>query len=214
MIRIIGALLFAVVAFGRDAHAQFNCTNSPQDETIIEYFNEIDFEDLIEIIVTDTGKAYGVTLSCPARVNADFPPSDFDLMMTTAANTMPISCDGGSETFNYVPSPPTASELPSCNWPNCNFFITLKNKTTGTVYSQTETQITFPGGNSTFLPELNPATLPICNNTINGCIVDGTCSLSTEKLGNLTLCESSTSCLPPPNNNGYGYNENNYYQPS
>ncbi len=54
-----------------------NCTNSSDDENIIEYFNEIEFNELIEVIVTDTGTAFSIVLSCPPQETSTFPPRRF-----------------------------------------------------------------------------------------------------------------------------------------
>ena len=210
MRRWVVALFVVAVALANDAVAQLNCTNSSEVEAIIEYFNEVSFNDLFEIILMQNpDTSYGVQLSCPERESNEIPPSDFYFLMSSVQTSTPVtSCDEGTLSFDNSRS---AKNLAVCpNWPKCLFNIVLQNKTTGTIYSQTEYQVEFVPGNQTIIPNLNPATIQICNNTLNNCLVDDSCSLSSEQLGSLTLCESSSSCVSPPNSNSYGYNENNY----
>ena len=68
MRRWVVALFVVAVALANDAVAQLNCTNSGEDEAIIEYFNEVSFNDLFEIILMQNpDTSYGVQLSCPER---------------------------------------------------------------------------------------------------------------------------------------------------
>ncbi len=211
MKRWVVALFVVAVALANDAVAQLNCTNSNDDEAIIEYFNEGNFNQdfIIDIIQSSDTSSFNVQLSCPERESPEFPPSDFYLWMSSLYTSTPVaSCDGGTLSFDNSRS---AKNLAVCpDWPKCLFNIVLQNKTTGMIYSQTEYQMEIFPGNNTNIPQLEPATLSICNNTLNNCLVDDSCSLSTEKLGSLTLCGSSGSCVSPPNSNSYGYNENNY----
>lgn len=210
MKRWMVALFVVAVALANDAAAQLNCTNSNNDELIIEYFNEQTFNEtfVLEIIQSSDASSFNVQLSCPPRESFEIPPADFYLWMSSLHTSTPVaSCGGGTLSFDNSRS---AKNLAVCpDWPKCLFNIVLQNKTTDMIYSQTEYQIEFMG-NSTVIPQLEPATLPICNNTINNCLLDDSCSLSSEKLGSLTLCDSSSSCVSPPNSNSYGYNENNY----
>ncbi|MGI9186171.1 MAG: hypothetical protein ACR2J9_01395, partial [Gaiellales bacterium] len=96
----------------------------------------------------------------------------------------------------------------------CTFDILLFNKTTQAVYSDTIVMITFTNGNDTYIPNLQPATMPLCPSNFNPCMLTGQCSLSTSKTGTLSLCTSAdgSACTPPPTNNTYSYNQNVYFQ--
>jgi hypothetical protein len=61
------------------------------------------------------------------------------------------------------------------------------------------------------IPNLEPATVPICDGTLDPCILEGTCQLATTKtLETLQLCESAASCTPAPATL-YVYNESIFF---
>lgn len=137
-----------------------NCTNSPDDEDIVEYFNEINFDQNIEVVIQRPlpSDSFGITVSCPRRITPTFPPAAFDLQMTTADGSATTTCD------NQVPISVNPNAAPVyCQNTVCRFMVTLLNRSTGTIYSQTELNLTLgPVPNQTIEPELNAATLPIC----------------------------------------------------
>jgi hypothetical protein len=156
-----------------------NCTNSADDENIIEYFNEIQFSDEIEVIVTDTGTAFNVVISCPPLISPTIPSPDFELSMTTADDATSTTCR--NQVPIVIPKDQLAAKtIDYCSdGLLCDFDIVLSNRTTLTIYSQTVYQMTMTAGNQTLIPNLEPATLPICNNTLQPCWLNGTCTGST-----------------------------------
>lgn len=188
----------------------WSCPNSPDDEMIIEYFNEIEFSEDIYITITDNGTQFTLILNCPPQQTPDFPPSNFNLQMYTSDNSQSASCNDGSIIINKI----QLHSLSFCSDGEiCSFLIILNNLITQSIYSQTELMITMTNGNNTYIPNLNPATLPLCPSNFNPCILEGNCPLSSDKEGDLSLCDSATAtCSSPPNNQSYSYNENIYFQ--
>ena len=188
------------------------CPNSPDDEAIIEYFNQIEFSMDIYIIITDQGTSFSLQLSCPPQQTPNFPPANFGLLLSAAGAAAGIGCNTGEIFLDKAQMPSYAS----CQSDGraCSFDMLAYNKATQAVYSDTMLMITFTNGNNTYIPNLNPATLPICPANFNPCILTGTCTQSTTKLGTLSLCDSadSSACTPPPTNDTYAYNENVYFQ--
>lgn len=137
-----------------------NCTLSPDDEDIVEYFNEINFNQDIQVVINESlpSGGFGITVSCPERITPTFPPADFDLQMTTGDGSATTTCD------NQVPISVDPSDAPDyCQNTVCTFVVTVLNSSTGTIYSQTELNLTLnPAPNQTIEPELNAAVLPIC----------------------------------------------------
>ncbi|MCU1456610.1 MAG: hypothetical protein JWL73_702 [Actinomycetia bacterium] len=137
------------------------CTNSPEDEDIIEYFNEINFNDDIQVVINQPrpSDSFGITLTCPERISPTYPSAEFDLQMTTADGSATTTCD------NQVPIQVNPNQAPAfCRNTQCTFMVTLLNSSTGTIYSQTELILNLtPEPNQTIYPELNAATLPICS---------------------------------------------------
>lgn len=193
------------------ASAQLNCTNSPDDEMIIEYFNQMEFNEEYEIILMDNGTAWNLALSCPEPISSTLPPSTLNLVITSLDPTSPGPATGSSCQSGIIAIDKTKLKnklYNSCSTGNtCRFDIILSNKQTKTIYCSTVYAIEMTNGNQTILPNLEPATLPICNNTINSCLISNTCSLSSEPYGELKLCESSLSCVTPPNSAFNPYNQ-------
>jgi len=190
-----------------------SCAYSPDDEAITEYFNQIEFSEDIYAVVTDLNTSFAVNLSCPPQQSPDFPPSGFHLTMAAADGSQSVSCNSGTITLVKA----NMASLAFCQTLGqlCTFIFTLSNSQTGTIYSTTVVQITFTTGNNTVVPNLQPATVPICAQPLNPCALTGQCQVSTSKLGALSLCTSANgSCTPPPANNSYAYNENVYFQSS
>jgi hypothetical protein len=170
------------------------CPNSPEDESIIEYFNQIMFSEDIYMNIQDTGTAFQLSLSCPPQQTPDFPPPEMQISLTPTDDSTSVTCNTGAITLMKVQIP----ELVYCTATNvCSFNVTAANKVTGAVYSNTEVMITFTNGNNTYIPNLQPAVMPICPHTFNPCVLTGDCTLSTQKSGQLQLCENATSCTSP-----------------
>jgi hypothetical protein len=170
------------------------CDNSPTDETIVEYFNEIEFSEDVYVIIDDVGSAFQLNLSCPPQQSPDFPPPNMEIRLATADDTSTVTCNKDQITIPKA----TIGQLPYCTAASsCSFVVTVLDDDDGTVFSTTEVSIPLTGGDNTFIPNLNPATLPICPLTAQQCLVDGTCSVSASKEGSLSLCENSTTCDRP-----------------
>ena len=188
-----------------------SCSNSSADEMLIEYFNQINFQQDIQILITQTATAYNIQITCPMEPSASIPGPAFDLTLTSIDGSMSTNCNGNQ------PISVNKSQLGSynfCTVNSCKFTVVDSNASTGTVYSTTVIQIMLTPGNQTLLPSLNPATLPVCNNTLNACLLSGTCSLSNSKEGALSLCAGSATCnnSPATNTGGYSLNQNVYFQ--
>ena len=194
-----------------------NCTNSQEDEANIEYFNQVLFEDEWLVNVVDTGTTFQLAMDCPQPISPELPAS--------LSVTLAFKASGGSTPCDATPLVVPKASMdtnPNCNQAVCTFTITASNSVTGTVYSTTLVQIALTGGTIQFIPELEPATLPICNHPVADCLTTGTCSLSTSKVGAISLCSSGSQCTNPTENGsgtqgaGYGssYNSNVYFQTS
>lgn len=145
-----------------------SCSNSPEDESNIEYFNMSNFNELYEIIIVDTGTAFDISMSCPSP-----PPfiasSGLDVRLSTGDETQTSSCYAGSQIVLPKQALPTLDfcQTPANQVSNCRFEIDALNSDTGTVYSSTVYTINMQTGNATIIPQLNAGTLPICNNTLS-----------------------------------------------
>ena len=192
-----------------------NCDESPQDEAIIEYFNEMSFLDSFQLIVRDIGTAYSVALDCPT---GDGQPGGFLFQLATADQSQIIDCNSAAITFDK--SELHFGTLDDCDERLlCRLLATLSHEETGTVYSQTTIDIQFTIGMAeTFIPTLDPATLPQCTQPLTACLQDGSCQVTTSKQGAIQLCESADACAQPtvtPANEittGYSYNDQIYFQ--
>ena len=190
------------------------CSNSPDDVTIIEYFNEVEFSMGIYAIVIDQGTSFSLTLSCPPQQSPYFPPANFGMIMALEGAPAGVGCNGGAIVLDK--STMTSGGYDACqdNGIVCTFDFLVYNEATQAVYSDTIVMMTFTNGNNTYIPNLNPATLPLCPPSFNPCVLTGQCSLSSTKTGTLSLCDSTdgSACAAPPSSNTYSYNENVYFQ--
>lgn len=172
----------------------YGCTNSPDDEVNVEYFNEVNFNELFMFLLNETtDDTIGLQMSCPEPLSPEFPPASLEVLVQTTDQKASSSCRDQSPIL-LEPGKGTCDDRGTCN-----LVVLARNNVTSVVYSQTFVQISLAqvvAGQfeSTLIPSLEPATLPICNNTLNPCLLDATCSLSTEKPGSLELCESATDC--------------------
>lgn len=189
-----------------------SCANSNQDFILVEYFNEIEFSSDISVQVTDTGSAYSLQITCPPPPSSSFPGPAFDVILATTSNSAQTSCATQTPLVIAKSAPPS-----SCNnvtsW-QCEFIISDINSVTKTVYSQTVYQITLTSAPEDLIPTLQPASLPICVDPSQQCLLTGVCSLSATKLGEISLCQNAASCTTLTPGSGYSYNENVYFQTS
>lgn len=167
------------------------CEPTPGDQEIIEYFNEQVFLKTYAIATVASGPdAYQLSLACPDP-GASWVPAGLEVSLTV----------GPTETTCAPGQPPvsvsvTVGATPSlgCIATGCNAMVTARNAQTGTPYSQTVFELRPQPG--TFLPDLEPATLPLCDNTPNPCILAGTCTFSTAEYGALELCPTPNCGQP------------------
>jgi hypothetical protein len=187
------------------------CPNSPDDEVIVEYFNEIEYNEDFYVVITDQGASFAVALSCPPQQSPFFPPSDFSLSMTLEGAPTGVDCNGASITLDKATL--TSGGYAGCQAGRvCGFTFLVTNRTSQAVYSDTLVLITFTDGSTTYIPNLNPATIPICASNLNPCLLTGQCGQSTAtKYGAIPLCTSGT-CVPPPARPSKSYNDNIYFQ--
>ena len=188
------------------------CPNSPDDEMIIEYFNQVVFSMDIYAVIIDQGTSFSLTLSCPPQQSPDFPPQNFGMIMALEGAPAGVGCNGGAIVLDK--SAMSGYDACQSNGQVCSFDFLVYNEVTQAVYSDTIVMITFTNGNNTYIPNLNPATLPLCPSTFNPCVLTGQCSLSSTKTGTLSLCDSAdgSACAVPPVSNTYSFNENVYFQ--
>ncbi len=190
------------------------CPNSPDDETIIEYFNEIEFSEDLYVVITDQGTSFSLTWSCPPQQSPYFPPADFAMIMALEGAPSGVGCNDGAIVLDKTTMASGGYDACQRFGRICTFDILLFNATTQAVYSDTIVMITFTNGDATYIPNLNPATIPMCPANFNPCLLTGQCSLSTTKTGALSLCDGADGfeCAPPPTNSTYSYNENVFFQ--
>jgi hypothetical protein len=170
------------------------CSNSPDHEIIVEYFNEITFNDDVYVDVEDTGTAFELTLSCPPEVSPELPPPSMEIRLATADDSSTATCNTGQIT---IPKATMGQSMYCTAASSCSFVVTVLDDVDGTIFSTTEVSIPLTGGDTTFIPNLNPATLPICPQQIQRCLLDGTCTLSRPPTGPISLCDSGDSCNQP-----------------
>lgn len=112
-----------------------------------------------------------VRLSCPPEESPEIPGPDFELTLTLADGSQSST---SSDDVNIVLNKTDITDSADCRSSTCEFTVVLSNKTTGQVYSLTETSLTLDG-NQTTVPNLNPATIPICRASYTPCLLTGTC---------------------------------------
>ena len=191
------------------------CANSPDDMANVEYFNQIEFNQLIVIAIADQGSSFALSLQCPPPISADFPPADFGMALALEGQASGVACNGSPITLDKATL--QAGKYAGCSLretvPVCMFDVLVFNTLTQAVYSDTLLEIELLPGGQTFIPNLNPATMPLCPGTPDTCILTGTCTLSPSKLGTLTLCENAASCTASqPGGSTYSLNSTVYFQ--
>lgn len=187
------------------------CVSSPQDMTIVEYFNQMSFEGLIDVVVEDAGPQFNVIINCPEPVSSTIPPQSMTLALYTSDQAYATSCTNQTPIV-ISKAALQADQLDYCRGLECDFGIVLFNNVTYTIYSNTLYQITMNPGNETYVPSLEPAVIPVCNAPVEPCVLEGTCVLSTPKSGVLQLCDSADSSACSSPNTTYTYNETIYFE--
>ncbi|MFM7552853.1 MAG: hypothetical protein ACKO7Q_08445 [Actinomycetota bacterium] len=179
------------------------CANSADDESNIELFNMWSYMEEFEIQISgiDPGATTPPTiaLDCPERPSPTI-GATLGIGLFLAGQETGVGCNGAGIALDRTTL--LARGYPECvvrsGVPSCRVTLIAWNTVTQVIYSETQIMLVL-NGNQTMIPDLNPATRPLCNNTLNDCLLEGTCVLSTQQEGQLRLCESPTSCsaLPP-----------------
>lgn len=147
------------------------CANSPDDSMNIEYFNMLNFNGEF-VVQTQYDPATGqneVWITCPERESPTIPPSSFDVRISTPDNATSVSCYSG-EKITFAQQ--DLATTPNCTSGKfCDFVITALDTETGAQYSVTTLQLEL-GSDNTIIPDLEPATLQICNNTLDQNLLD------------------------------------------
>jgi len=163
---------------------------------IVEYFNEVNFMDDFSIDVLEQGASFALTLSCPQPESANFPPASFAFGLWSADQQVATMC--GQDVPIVIPQSALESGgLSFCSGYLCDFVAIVYNSATGTIYGATNIQLNLQqsAAAGVVIPNLEPATLPICDGVLNPCILEGTCQSSTTKtLETLQLCDSAVNC--------------------
>jgi|GEM_PF-5144355 len=149
---------------GWSSLAAGTCVTSPDDEVIIEYFNEaVLYEDIV-VRITDTGSTFQLLIICPQTPSPSYPSPNFDLTMFTGDQTQQSNCDTSTP---IVLQKTQMSNYQYCSGSNCRFLVILKNRTTQIVYSTTEMMWGFVSGNAWWVPNyFESATLPTCHSYV------------------------------------------------
>jgi hypothetical protein len=147
------------------------CSNSPDDSMNIEYFNMLNFNEAF-VVQTQYDPATGqdqVWITCPERESPTIPPSSFDVRISTPDDTSSVSCYSGEK---ITLAQQDLAKTPNCRSGNfCEFVVTALNTQTGMQYSVTNVELEL-GSDSTIIPDLEPATLQICDNTLDQNLLD------------------------------------------
>jgi hypothetical protein len=156
-------------------------------EELVEYFNEANFNEEFEIQIQPTSPTTtSFLITCPEK---DPSIPDYSLVLSAIDGSASSNCN--STTPLTLSTTSTA-----CGNDRCTFTVVYSDSATGMVLSETEIVVT-ANQSLTYLPNLTPATMPICNNVVNPCLLDGSCSESTTQTGTIQLCDSPTNCSAP-----------------
>lgn len=188
------------------------CENIAEDEENVEFFNMQNFNEGYTVSVAKTETAYTLTLECPEQVGTI--GSDLRVLISTVDSLQHAECNNSTTSAAPITIPlATAGDLAWCSRGlTCEFEFFAESKSTGTIYSTTLMEIDLPavavGNAMQVIPQLQPATLPICADPLSG--LNGP-TPPAGKFGVLSLCESSSACSTPPPT-GYSINQNVYFQ--
>lgn len=138
------------------------CLPEPADESNVEYFNMMNFNEGFVLQVEDVpgSNDHQVWLECPERESPSIPSSSFDVRLATPDRATVVSCYSDEKiTF-------TAADLGTLTYcsssGSCRLEVLAVNSETEMTYSTTSVEVMVTA-NSTIAPELEPATIPLCN---------------------------------------------------
>jgi hypothetical protein len=195
------------------------CQNSSQDLQNVEFFNMQSFTEAYTLTTASTTTDHTITLNCPQpnpRLGADL-----HVFVATGDLSQSADCNDGNAATSTISVPLTTSgSTPWCTSDLvCEVIVFAESSTTGTIYSMTLLNISL-NTSTTLAPTLTPATLPICDSTINPCVTLGQCTVPSVKLGGLSLRGISgclfglSDCTPAEMASQFAYNEDVYFQAS
>jgi hypothetical protein len=164
------------------------CTPAPEDEEIVEFANMEEFNESFNVVTgAGAGGGSAVQLEC---ADMDLAPDEFELVLGDVDD--PAHQTVCNSTTPWTLSPDELASSDVCTGGRCTMPITVRNKDTLTVFSQTTIQfVPSTKGSVTIVPELDPAVLPICPY-----IPQDVPTLSTKKEGTIQLCNSPGPCTP------------------
>lgn len=182
--------------------AQLACSDSANDEANVAYFNEMRFMDAYAVQVVSTGTTYAITLECPERESPTVPSTDYGIALTLIGQRTGVGCtdsvDATADAIVVDLADLQRGAYPECSAIQgrytCTFMVIAYNLISGTEYSTTEIQIILEP--QEVIPNLEPATLPVCNSTVE-CVDGRLCILEPPPLP-IVLCDSAMSCTTPP----------------
>jgi hypothetical protein len=188
------------------------CPTTPEDMQNVEYFNMMEFNEAFTVNIADQGTAFAVSLNCPQRETPTIPSPTFGMIMVIEGAPSGTACNSAPIVLAKAALASGGYEACQASTSSCTFDILSYNTTTQVVYSDSIVAFTLVDSlnPTTYIPNLNPATVPICPASLNPCVLSGACSLSTTKVGVLSLCEDAASCTAPVDTT-YSYNSNVYF---
>lgn len=165
-----------------------DCAPAPEDQEIVEFANMEAFYDSFTVATQAApGGGSAVQLLCN---DMELAPEQFQLVLGDVDDpALQTECNRTSP-WTLSAAQLQASAL--CTGGRCTMPITVRNRNTLTVFSQTLIQFV-PSTKEPvqIVPELEPATLPFCPD-----IPQDVPTLSTEKMGTIQLCQSAGPCTP------------------
>jgi hypothetical protein len=209
---VVPSAMYTVQTSALEQTSTSGCERSASDELNVEYFNQLNFENLITINVQASATSYNLTLECPTPLPGV--ASDLRVVMATPDSAQMTDCSTGADVTTPIVIP--ASGPQNKNWCpralTCEVTIFAESRSTGTIYSTTLVAIKLPSptpnAHMNYSPQLYAATLPICDITLK--FGPGFYPPITNE-GPLSLCEESTSCNTPPPS-GYSLDSPVYFQ--
>lgn len=188
------------------------CPIGPQDENNIEYFNLMNFNEEYMIRIGAAGPNGVVTSGTPNAIALECPNLDMGLQpslgvaLFLVGEGTGVGCNSEQAPITFDRATLRSGGYASCplvgGTPICNVQVVAYNTGTQAIYSETLLEVNMRVS-SVSVPELEPASLPICNPSLPPCMLSGTCSLSTVSNHGITLCSTPAGCSASTTSPGY-----------
>jgi hypothetical protein len=165
-----------------------DCTPAPEDQEIVEFANMEEFDEGFSVVTQAApGGGSAVQLLC---ADMELAPEQFQLVLGDVDDpALQTECN------REVPWTLTAAQLQAsalCTGGRCTMPITVRNRDTLTVFSQTLIQfVPSTTGQVGITPELDPAMLPFCPD-----IPHDIPTIDTSSWGTIQLCPGPGPCTP------------------